>query len=258
MELRGRTFLIAGGASGLGAATARRLTSEGAGVVIADLNRSAGEALAAGLRTSGAVAHFALTDITDEAQVQAALDLARNAGGRLGGAIQCAGIAAAQRTLGKQGPHLLDLFSRVVQVNLVGSFNVARLAAAALAQNEPNADGERGVILLTASIAAWDGQIGQAAYAASKAGVAGLVLPMARDLASLGIRVVGIAPGLFDTPLLAGLPEAVRVQLGQQAPFPPRLGRPEEFAALAAHILGNQMLNGEVIRLDGALRMPPK
>ncbi|MGL4650413.1 MAG: SDR family NAD(P)-dependent oxidoreductase [Caldilineaceae bacterium] len=258
MELRGRTFLVAGGASGLGAATARHLATLGAGVVLADLNRAAGEALAADLRSSGAQARFALTDVTDEAQVQAALDLAYGAGGQLGGAIHCAGIAAAQRTLGKQAPHPLDLFARVVQVNLVGSFNVARLAAAALAQNEPNAEGERGVIVLTASIAAWDGQIGQAAYAASKAGVAGMVLPMARDLANLGIRVMGVAPGLFDTPLLAGLPEPVRAQLGQQAPFPPRLGRPEEFAALVAHIMGNCMLNGEVIRLDGALRMPPK
>lgn len=258
MEIRGCTFLITGGASGLGAATARRLAAAGAAVIVADLNRASGEALVAELQAAGAQAWFTVADVTSEAQVQEAVDLARTATGALHGAIQCAGIAAAQRTVGKQGPHALDLFARVVQVNLVGTFNVARLAAAALAQNEANAAGERGVLLLTASIAAWDGQVGQAAYAASKAGVAGLVLPLARDLAPLGIRAVGIAPGLFDTPLLGTLPEAVRTQLGQQAPFPPRLGHPDEFAALAAHIISNPMLNGEVIRLDGALRMPPR
>ncbi len=259
MEIRGRTFLVCGGASGLGEAVVRRLAAEGAAVVAADLNAEAGEALATELQSAGLPIHFAPADVTDQAQVASAIGVAQRATGALHGAVNCAGIAAAQRVVDKQGtPHALELFARVVLVNLVGSFNVARLAAAALAVNAPNADGERGVLILTASIAAWDGQVGQAAYAASKAGVAGMTLPLARDLAALGIRAVTIAPGTFDTPLLAALPSAAREHLGALTPFPPRLGRPDEFAALVEHVILNPMLNGEVIRLDGALRMPPR
>jgi NAD(P)-dependent dehydrogenase (short-subunit alcohol dehydrogenase family) len=255
MQIAGSTFLVTGGASGLGAASAERLSVGGGNVVIVDVNEAAGEELAARL---GVRARFARTDIAGEADVQAAVDLAVAEFGALHGAINCAGIAVAERTVGKQGPHGLASFARVVQVNLIGTFNVIRLAAAAMARNAPGESGERGVIVNTASVAAFDGQIGQAAYAASKAGVAGMTLPVARDLAGLGIRVMTIAPGTFDTPLLAGLPEAARVSLGQQVPFPARLGRPDEFAALVAHIVENQMLNGEVIRLDGAIRMAPR
>ncbi|MFL5804661.1 MAG: SDR family NAD(P)-dependent oxidoreductase [Roseiflexaceae bacterium] len=255
MEIHGRTFLVSGGGSGLGAATARMLAGAGANVLIADVNRAAGEALAAEL---GERARFAATDVTDEASVQAAVGAAVATFGGLHGAINCAGIATAERALGKNGPHPLGAFTKVIMVNLVGTFNVIRLAAAAMTQSEPAADGERGVIVNTASVAAFDGQIGQAAYSASKGGVVSMTLPIARELARFGIRVMTIAPGIFETPMLAGLPEAARQSLGQQVPFPPRLGQPAEYAALVKHIIENQMLNGEVIRLDGAIRMAPK
>ena len=255
MEISGRAFLISGGASGLGAACARALIGAGGKVLIADLNRDTGERLAAEL---GQQARFQQTDVTDEASVRAAVHTAVQHFGALHGSVQCAGIATAERILGKSGPHPLALFSKVIQVNLIGTFNVLRLAAEAMARNEPDANGERGVIVNTASVAAFEGQIGQAAYAASKGGVVSLTLPAARELARHGIRVMTVAPGIFDTPLLAGLPEPARQSLGQQVPFPPRLGRPEEFAALVRHIIENEMLNGTVIRLDGALRMAAK
>jgi NAD(P)-dependent dehydrogenase (short-subunit alcohol dehydrogenase family) len=249
LDLNGIGALVAGGASGLGEATARELAARGARVTIADLNDERGAALAEKLGTT-----FAKTDVTDEAQVQAAVASA----GELRLAVSCAGIGWAERTVRKEGPAALAPFEAVVRVNLIGTFNVLRLAAAAMAGNEPDAEGERGAVVMTASIAAFDGQIGQAAYSASKGGVVGLTLPAARDLARLGIRVCTIAPGLFDTPLLGALPDEVRQALGEQVPFPPRLGRPEEYARLACHIAENPMLNGETIRLDGALRMPPK
>ncbi|HEX9439675.1 MAG TPA: 3-hydroxyacyl-CoA dehydrogenase [Roseiflexaceae bacterium] len=255
MELRGRTFLITGGGSGLGAATARLLAESGANVLIADVNREAGEGMAAAL---GARSRFAETNVADEASVQAAVNLASNAFGGLHGVVNCAGIAIAERALGKNGPHPLASFTKVIQVNLIGTFNVIRLAAAAMAQNEPTAGGERGVIVNTASVAAFDGQIGQAAYSASKGGVVGMTLPLAREFARFGIRVMTIAPGIFETPMLAALPEAARQSLGQQVPFPSRLGQPSEYAALVKHIIENEMLNGEVIRLDGAIRPAPK
>ena len=255
MQLPGSTFLISGGASGLGAATARLFAASQANVVIADLNTAAGEALA---KEIGATARFVRTDVTDEASTQTAVNVALESFGSLRGAINCAGIGIAERTLGRDKPHPLDAFARVIQVNLVGTFNVIRLAAAAIALSEPNAAGERGVIVNTASVAAFEGQIGQAAYSASKGGVIGMTLPIARDLARNGIRVATIAPGIFDTPMLAGLPEPARQSLGQQVPFPPRLGRPDEYAALAQHIVENEMLNGAVIRLDGAIRMGPR
>jgi NAD(P)-dependent dehydrogenase (short-subunit alcohol dehydrogenase family) len=249
MQLDGIGALVAGGASGLGEATARELAARGARVTIADLDEERGGALADEL--GGA---FVAADVTDESQVQAAVDAAE--GMRL--AVSCAGIGWAERTVKRDGPAALQPFETVVRVNLIGTFNVLRLAAAAMAAGEPDAEGERGAIVLTASIAAFEGQIGQTAYAASKGGVVGLTLPAARDLARLGIRVCTIAPGLFDTPLLAGLPDEARRALGEQIPFPSRLGRPEEYARLACHIAENPMLNGEVLRLDGALRMPPK
>ena len=246
MRLGGSTFLVSGGASGLGLATAQRFASAGAHVVVADL-RDPREPLPSGVE-------FVRTDVTDESNVQAAV----SACGVLHGAINCAGIGVAHRTIGRDGPHPLDAFVRVITVNLIGTFNVIRLAAATIAKNEPNEAGERGVIVNTASVAAFDGQIGQAAYSASKGGIVGMTLPIARDLARDGIRVVTIAPGIFDTPLLGGLPEPARISLGQQVPFPPRLGRPDEYAALAQHNVENVMLNGEVIRLDGAIRMAPR
>jgi NAD(P)-dependent dehydrogenase (short-subunit alcohol dehydrogenase family) len=255
MQLSGSTFLISGGASGLGAATARRFLSSGANVVLADVNTELGQAVAAEM---GEHARFVRTDVTDEASVQAAIDRALSAFEALHGAVNCAGIGVAERTLGREGPHALDKFVRVVTVNLIGTFNVIRLCAAAISRGEPNAAGERGVIVNTASVAAFEGQIGQAAYSASKGGIVGMTLPIARDLARVGIRVVTIAPGIFDTPLLGGLPEPARASLGAQVPFPPRLGRPEEYAALAQHIVENEMLNGETIRLDGAIRMAPR
>jgi NAD(P)-dependent dehydrogenase (short-subunit alcohol dehydrogenase family) len=253
MELDRIGALVAGGASGLGAATARALAERGARVAIADLNEEAATALADEL---GGVAFMA--DVTDEHGVKAAVDGAVEAFGGLRFAVSCAGIGWAERTVGKNGPANLQPFETVVRVNLIGTFNVLRLSAAAMTQNEPGEDGERGAVVMTASIAAFDGQIGQTAYSASKGGIVGLTLPAARDLARQGIRVCTIAPGTFDTPLLAALPEASREALGQQVPFPSRLGQPEEFAALACHIAENRMLNGETIRLDGALRMPAK
>jgi NAD(P)-dependent dehydrogenase (short-subunit alcohol dehydrogenase family) len=255
MEISNRTFLVSGGGSGLGAATVRLLAESGASVVVADLNADAGESIAAEL---GDKVRFVKTNVTDEESVKAAVEATVAAFGSLNGAVSCAGIGVAVKTLGSEGPHPLDSFTRVIQINLIGTFNVIRLAAAAMAKQEPQPSGERGVIVNTASVAAFDGQIGQAAYSASKGGIVGMTLPIARDLARFGIRVVTIAPGIFDTPLLGTLPDTVRKALGAQVPFPPRLGQPSEFAALAKHIIENEMLNGETIRLDGALRMPPK
>jgi NAD(P)-dependent dehydrogenase (short-subunit alcohol dehydrogenase family) len=253
MELNGIGALVAGGASGLGEATARELSARGARVAIVDLNEERGPRLAEEL---GGL--FTAADVTDEERVSAAVEEAMDAFDGLRLAVSCAGIGWAERTVGREGPAKLAPFETVVRVNLVGTFNVLRLSAAGMAQNEPGPEGERGAVVMTASIAAFDGQIGQTAYSASKGGVVGLTLPAARDLARLGIRVCTIAPGLFDTPLLAGLPEEARAALGAQIPFPSRLGRPEEYAQLACQIAENDMLNGEVMRLDGALRMPPR
>jgi NAD(P)-dependent dehydrogenase (short-subunit alcohol dehydrogenase family) len=255
MKVEGASALVVGGASGLGAASARALHERGASVVIADLNAEKGEALASEL---GDRASFVEANVMEPEPVQAAVDAAAGADGGLRISVCCAGIGWAQRTAGKQGPHDLEVFHNVVRVNLIGTFNVLRLACTAMNDNEPDDEGERGVCVNTSSIAAWDGQIGQVAYSASKGGVVGLTLPAARDMASRGIRVNTIAPGLFDTPLLAALPEEQREALGAGIPFPSRLGRPEEYAQLAVHIVENTMLNGESIRLDGALRMPPK
>ena len=253
MEIAGSSALITGGASGMGAATARRLVGPGARVVIADLNRAAGLALEQELS-----ARFVETDVADDASMRRAIDAAIAAYGGLHILVCCAGVGTPDKVLGKEGPLDLQRFARVVQINLIGAFNAIRLAAEQMAKNAPNTEGERGVIVTTASVAAFEGQIGQVAYSASKAGVAGMTLPIARELARYGIRVVSIAPGIFDTPMLASLPEAVRASLGQQTPFPPRLGRPDEFAALVQQIIENTMLNGETIRLDGAIRMAPR
>ncbi|HEY4308273.1 MAG TPA: 3-hydroxyacyl-CoA dehydrogenase [Pirellulales bacterium] len=255
MQLKDATFLVTGGGSGLGAATVRELVRAGANCIIADVNEEAGRGLAAEI---GKAARFVKTDVTDEASVQAAVDEAVRSYGNLRGAVNCAGIGIAARVLGRDSVHDLSVFSRVIQINLIGTFNVIRLAAAAISQAEPLADGERGVIVNTASVAAFDGQIGQAAYSASKGGVVGMTLPIAREFAKLGIRVVTIAPGLFNTPMMAALPEEAKKSLGAQVPFPPRLGEPTEYAALVRHIAENVMLNGETIRLDGAIRMAPK
>lgn len=252
MQIADRTFLVTGGASGLGAACVLRLAAAGANVVVADLNRPQ-EADAAG--ASPARACFVETDVTDEASTAVAVQTAIDRYGDLAGAIHCAGIVAGSRIVGREGAHDLELFRRVVIINLVGTFNVLRLTATAMATRPADDEGERGVIVTTASVAAFEGQIGQAAYAASKAGVAGLTLPAARELAAFGIRVVTIAPGVFDTPLMAGLPQSTAASLSKQPAFPQRLGRPEEFAALAQHIIENRMLNGAVLRLDGGLRM---
>jgi NAD(P)-dependent dehydrogenase (short-subunit alcohol dehydrogenase family) len=254
MKIEKQVFLVAGGGSGLGAATARRLVADGARVVIADVTE-AGDAVAKQL---GNGARFIRTDVTDEAQVQAAVDLAVSAFGGLRGAVNCAGIAPGERVIGKNGPHALATFERAVRINLVGTFNVIRLAAARMSAEPALPSGERGVIVNTSSVAAFEGQVGQAAYAASKAGVNGMTLPIARELAKFGIRVVTIAPGIFDTPMLQGMSDEIRASLGAQVPFPPRLGKPEEYAALVAHIVENEVLNGEVIRLDGAIRMAPR
>jgi NAD(P)-dependent dehydrogenase (short-subunit alcohol dehydrogenase family) len=255
MDIPQRLFLVTGGSSGLGAACARRLVSCGGRVILADLNEKLGLSLADEL---GAAAFFTRTDVTSETSVQQAIEQGLARFGPLSGVINCAGVALAMRVLGKEGPHDLGTFERVLRINVLGTFNCLRLAAAAMAQNSPDDEEERGVIINTASCAAFEGQIGQAAYSASKAAVAGMTLPIARELARLGIRVMTIAPGTFDTPMLAGLPQAARDSLAEQVPFPSRLGRPEEFAGLAQHIIENRMLNGEVIRLDGALRMGPR
>jgi 3-hydroxyacyl-CoA dehydrogenase/3-hydroxy-2-methylbutyryl-CoA dehydrogenase len=255
VKIEGASALVAGGASGLGAATVRSLHASGARVVIADMNAEKGQALAAEL---GERAQFAEANVMEPDQVEAAVDAAAGGEGGLRISVCCAGIGWAQRTAGKQGPHDLEIFHNVIKVNLIGTFNVLRLTAAKMVDSEPDEGGERGVCVNTASIAAFDGQIGQVAYSASKGGIVGMTLPAARDLASRGVRVVTIAPGTFDTPLLAALPEGARAELGNQIPFPSRLGDPKEFAALALHIVENPMLNGETIRLDGALRMPPR
>jgi NAD(P)-dependent dehydrogenase (short-subunit alcohol dehydrogenase family) len=254
MNIQDNAFIVAGGGSGLGAATARMLVAAGGKVVVADVN-PAGEAVAKEL---GANARFVRTDVTDEASTQAAVDLCVSAFGAIHGAVNCAGVAPGERVVGKTGPHSLANFERAVRINLVGTFNVIRLAAAKMSVQPALASGERGVLVNTSSVASMDGQIGQAAYAASKAGVNGMTLPIARELARFGIRVVTIAPGIFDTPMLQGMSEEVRASLGQQIPFPSRLGRPDEYAALVRHVIENEVLNGEVIRLDGAIRMAPK
>jgi len=252
MKLSGAAAIVTGGGSGLGRATAEALAAKGAKVAVFDLNPAAAEEAAKAVRGLAVV-----VDVADEASAGAAITKAAAAHGPARVLVNCAGIGVAKRVVGRDGPHPLQDFERVIRVNLIGSFNMIRLAAAAMGKLEP-IDGERGVIISTASVAAYDGQIGQAAYSASKGGVVGMTLPIARDLASKGIRVVTIAPGLFDTPLLAGLPEPARESLGKQVPHPSRLGNPDEYGALAVHIVENQMLNGEVIRLDGAIRMAPR
>ena len=255
MLIPGRVALVTGGASGLGLATVEMLVGAGARVVALDLDEDRGGAVA---RAHGDAVRFVRADVVDEDGVQGAVDAARQAFGRLDILVCAAGVAPAGRVLGRDGVHLLDRFRGAIEVNLTGTFNAVRLAAMAMAGNEPAADGERGVVVTTASAAAFDGQIGQAAYAASKGGVVAMTLPIARELAGVGIRVMTIAPGTFDTPLLANIRDDVRTSLAAQVPFPPRLGRPDEYAALVRHIIENQMLNGEVIRLDGALRMAPR
>ncbi len=255
MNLKNAVALISGGGSGLGEATVREFVGAGAKVTVLDLPSSPGARVAEAL---GDNCLFAAADVSSAEAVADAIEKTVARFGTVHVAVSCAGIGRAQRTVTKEGPHSLGLFNKVIQVNLVGTFNVVRLAAAQMSKNEPNADGERGVIVNTASIAAFEGQIGQAAYSASKGGVVAMTLTIARDLASLGIRVCTIAPGTFDTPMLAGLPEPARQALGAGIPFPRRLGRPPEYAALARHIVENAMLNGETIRLDGALRMPPR
>jgi len=255
MKVRGAPFIVTGAASGLGAATALALTAGGARVLLVDRDAERGEALAAKL---GADAAFCATDVTSEADAATAVQTACERFGGLRGLVNCAGVAMSERVLGRTGVHELETFMRVLRVNLGGTFNMTRLAAAAMAQGEPDAGGERGVVVCTASVAAFDGQIGQAAYAASKGGVAAMTLPLARELAAQGIRVVSIAPGVFDTPMLAGMRPEVRESLAAAVPFPPRLGRPEEYAALVVAIVENSMINGETIRLDGALRMAPR
>ena len=255
MQMSGSVFIVTGGASGLGAATARMLVRGGGKAILADVNDAQGQALAAEL---GSSARFVRTDVCDEASAQAAVAAAQNSFGALHGLINCAGIAIGEKVVGKEGPHALASFVRTININLIGSFNLTRLAADMMSRNAPNAAGERGIVVYTASVAAFDGQIGQAAYSASKAGLVGMTLPIARELARSGIRVMTIAPGLFETPMMAGLPEDVQVSLGKMVPFPPRLGRPDEYASLVGEIIRNEMLNGETIRLDGAIRMAPK
>ena len=255
MRLQNQTILVTGGASGLGGATAEMIVAAGGRVIIADVNDAAGRAAAARLGASG---RFVKTDVTSDEDVLNAIATGVKEFGGLNGVVNAAGIGPAARVVGRDGPMPLDQFARVIQVNLIGTFNVIRLAAASMQNNRPGAGDERGVIVNTASVAAFDGQIGQAAYSASKGGIVSMTLPIARELARLGIRVMTIAPGIFDTPMLAAMPEAIRESLGQQVPFPSRLGRPSEYAALVRHIFENEMLNGEVIRLDGAIRMAPK
>jgi len=255
MNLRDSVFVVTGGASGLGAATVRMVVGAGGRAVVADLKDAEGNALAKEL---GAHARFVRCDVTDEASATAAVRAAVVGFGGLQGLVNCAGIVHAERIVGKEGPHTLAGFRRAVDINLVGTFNLIRLAAQAMSAGEPNAEGERGVIVNTASVAAYDGQIGQAAYAASKAAVVGMTLPVARELARSGIRVMTIAPGIFETPMMSSLTPEVQASLGKMVPFPPRLGRPDEFAQLVRAIVENPMLNGETIRLDGAIRMAPK
>ena len=255
MQIKDSVFIVTGGASGLGAGTARLLAAQGGKVVIADLNQVAGAALATEL---GAGARFVATDVADEASARACLEATLAAFGAVHGLVGCAGIVMGEKTVGKEGAHALASFRRVIDVNLIGTFNMIRLAAEAMGRNAPNAEGERGVIVSTASVSAYDGQIGQAAYSASKAGVAGMTLPIARDLARMGSRVMTIAPGICETPMMAGMTAEVRDALGKMVPFPPRMGHPSEFASLVAEIVRNAYLNGEVIRLDGAIRMQPK
>lgn len=255
MRIENSVFLITGAGSGLGLASARELVGRGANVMLVDVNEAAGAARADEL---GKRAIFVRADITSEIDCRTAIAAAVATFGALHGVINCAGVAPAERVLGRNGPHGLESFRRTVEINLIGSFNMVRLAAEAMAGGEPNVEGERGIVINTASVAAFDGQTGQAAYAASKGGVTAMTLPLARDLARSGIRVMCIAPGIFETPMMAGMPQDVQASLAANVPFPPRLGRPTEYAALAAHIIENSMLNGEVIRLDGALRMAAK
>ncbi|WP_407279979.1 3-hydroxyacyl-CoA dehydrogenase [Aromatoleum evansii] len=255
MKIENSVFVVTGGGSGLGAATARMLVAAGGKVVLADVNREGGEALAKEL---GANVVFAQTDVTSEESAKAAIERAVGEFGRLHGLVNCAGIAPAEKVVGRDAPHRLETFARTINVNLIGSFNMMRLAADVMSKAAPNEEGERGVIVSTASVAAYDGQIGQAAYAASKAGVVGLTLPVARELARYGIRVMTIAPGIMETPMLMGMPQEVQDSLGKTVPFPSRMGRPSEYAALVRHIVENAYLNGETIRLDGAIRMTAK
>ncbi|HLR13635.1 MAG TPA: 3-hydroxyacyl-CoA dehydrogenase [Burkholderiaceae bacterium] len=252
MDIQDKVFIVTGGASGLGAGTARMLTEQGAKVILADVQEEAGQALAAELGQT-----WLACDVTSEKDGQAVVDAATSAG-NLFGLVNCAGIAPASRTVGRNGPHALDMFQKVISVNLIGTFNMIRLAAAAMAENTPEPTGERGVIINTASVAAFDGQIGQAAYSASKGGVVGMTLPIARDLARSGIRCMTIAPGIFGTPMMFGMPQEVQDALAASIPFPSRLGTPDDFAKLVHTIITNDMLNGETIRLDGAIRMAPK
>lgn len=255
MQITDNVFIVTGGASGLGAATAKLLIDQGGKVLIADLNQAAGVALAADL---GANARFHTTNVADEHSATECIAAAVKEFGGLNGLINCAGVAPGERVVGRAGPHALDVFARAININLIGTFNMIRLAADVMSKAEPNAAGERGVIVNTASVAAFDGQIGQAAYSASKAGVVGMTLPIARELARFGIRIMTVAPGIFETPMLLGMSQEVQDALGKTVPFPPRLGRPAEYAALVRHIIENEMLNGEVIRLDGAIRLQPK
>lgn len=256
MNIVGKTFIVTGGSSGLGEACVRRLAERGANVLVMDVQAERGNALADSLGDRVAFHH---SDVTSESDVQGAVETAVSKFGGIHGAVNCAGIAIGEKVLGRDGAvHRLDNFARVIQINLIGTFNVVRLSAAAIAQNEPDEGGERGVLVCTASVAAFDGQIGQAAYSASKGGIVGMTLPIARELARSGIRIMTIAPGIFDTAMLAGMPEKVRISLGEQVPFPSRLGRPDEYARMVEHIIENEMLNGEVIRLDGAIRLAPR
>ena len=255
MQLKDKVFVVTGGGSGLGAETARGLVAAGAKVLLADVNQAAGEAMAAEL---GAAAKFVATDVTNEASATQAIQTAISALGGIHGRVNCAGVAPAEKVVGKEGPHRLDSFAKVININLVGTFNMLRLAAAEMQKNEPDANGERGVIINTASVAAYEGQLGQAAYAASKGGIVALTLPVARELARSGIRCMTIAPGIMETPMLLGMPPEVQDSLNKMVPFPVRMGKPAEYAALVRHIAENAYLNGEVIRLDGAIRMGTK
>ncbi len=258
MQIKDSVFIVTGGASGLGAGAVRLLAAQGGKVVVADINVASGTTLATELGAQGASVRFVETNVADEASAMGCVAAALESFGAVHGLVGCAGIVMGEKTVGKEGPHTLASFKRVIDVNLVGAFNMIRLAADAMGRNVPNAEGERGVIVNTASVSAFDGQIGQAAYAASKGGIVGMTLPIARDLARMGIRVMTIAPGIFETPMMAGMTPEVRDALGKMVPFPPRMGRPAEFAALVGQIVGNPYLNGEVIRLDGAIRMQAK